>query len=79
MARDRLIGTYYGLYNLLSGVGILAGNLLAGATLDLARSAGRPSLPWLLLAVAGLASAFAVRRLERRGRLAVADTLSAGS
>jgi MFS family permease len=79
MAKDRLIGTYYGLYNLLSGVGILGGNLLAGATLDLARSAGRPSLPWLLLAAAGLASAAAVRRLERRGRLAVADTLSAGS
>jgi MFS family permease len=72
MAKDRLIGTYYGLYNLLSGIGILAGNLLAGVTLDLARPVGQAGLPWLLLAVAGLASAAAVRRLERRGRLAVA-------
>ncbi|MBB5784430.1 hypothetical protein [Nonomuraea jabiensis] len=36
-------------------------------------------LPWLLLAVAGLASAAAVRRLDRRGRLAPAcRTASAG-
>ncbi|MER7506148.1 MFS transporter [Nonomuraea pusilla] len=69
MAGDRLIGTYYGLYNLLSGVGILAGNLLAGATLDAARAWGWASLPWLLLAGAGLASAAALRRLDRRARL----------
>ncbi|MEV0167848.1 hypothetical protein [Nonomuraea fuscirosea] len=39
-AGDRLIGTYYGLYNLLSGVGILLGNLLSGAMLDAARASG---------------------------------------
>ncbi|MBT2227706.1 MFS transporter [Nonomuraea sp. NEAU-A123] len=71
MAGDRLIGTYYGVYNLLSGVGILAGNLLAGAMVDVARSSGWASLPWLLLAAAGLASAAAVRRLERHNRLAI--------
>lgn len=69
MAGDRLIGTYYGLYNLLSGVGILAGNLLAGALVDVAGSSGRANLPWMLLAAAGLASAAAVRRLEHRDRL----------
>nr|WP_055501431.1 MFS transporter [Nonomuraea pusilla] len=69
MAGDRLIGTYYGLYNLLSGVGILAGNLLAGVTLDAARASGWASLPWLLLSGAGLASAAALRRLDRRARL----------
>ncbi|MEU4226342.1 MFS transporter [Nonomuraea sp. NPDC026600] len=71
MAGDRLIGTYYGVYNLLSGVGILAGNLLAGAMVDVARSSGWANLPWLLLAAAGLASAAAVRRLEHRNRLAI--------
>ncbi|HUR08235.1 MAG TPA: MFS transporter [Nonomuraea sp.] len=70
MAGDRLIGTYYGLYNLLSGVGILAGNLLAGAMVDVAGSSGWANLPWMLLAAAGLASAAAVRRLEHRDRLA---------
>ncbi|MFC4015846.1 MFS transporter [Nonomuraea purpurea] len=72
MAGDRLIGTYYGLYNLLSGVGILAGNLLSGALVDVARSSGLAGLPWVLLAAAGLASAAAVGRLDRRGRLAPA-------
>ena len=70
MAGDRLIGTYYGLYNLLSGAGILAGNLLAGAMVDVARSSGWANLPWVLMTAAGLASALAVRRLEHRGRLA---------
>jgi MFS family permease len=77
MAGDRLIGTYYGLYNLLSGVGILAGNLLAGALVDVARSFGAGGLPWALLAVAGLVSAAAVRRLDRRDRLPVAGQLAA--
>ncbi|MFG6191760.1 hypothetical protein [Nonomuraea sp. JJY05] len=72
MAGDRLIGTYYGLYNLLSGVGILAGNVLAGALVGTGRSTGWAGLPWLLLAVAGPASAAAVRRLDRRGRLSPA-------
>ncbi|MDR8412365.1 MFS transporter [Nonomuraea sp. 3-1Str] len=69
MAGDRLIGTYYGIYNLASGAGILAGNLVAGTLLDVARTAGPAGLPWALLAVAGLASAAAVRRLDRRDRL----------
>ncbi|MEU7004124.1 MFS transporter [Nonomuraea sp. NPDC046570] len=69
MAGDRLVGTYYGLYNLASGVGILAGNLLAGALLDVARARGLAGLPWLLLAAAGLVSAAAVARLDRRDRL----------
>ncbi|GAA3685701.1 MFS transporter [Nonomuraea antimicrobica] len=69
MAGDRLIGTYYGLYNLLSGVGILAGNVLAGTTMDVARAYGLAWLPWALLTVAGLLSAAAITRLERRERL----------
>jgi predicted MFS family arabinose efflux permease len=69
LSGGRLIGTYYGLYNLLSGIGILAGNLLSGAAMDLARSAGVTSAPWLLLLTAGLLSALAVRRLDRNRRL----------
>ncbi|GAA3786724.1 MFS transporter [Sphaerisporangium flaviroseum] len=65
----RLIGTYYGLYNLLAGGGILAGNLASGAAIDLAVSRHLPSLPWLLLVCAGLGSALAITRLERTGRL----------
>ncbi|SDL80989.1 MFS transporter [Nonomuraea jiangxiensis] len=79
MAGDRLIGTYYGLYNLLSGLGILAANLLSGALVDVARSAGAAGLPWVLLAVAGLASAAAVRRLDRRGRLPAGGQVAAAT
>lgn len=73
MAGDRLIGTYYGLYNLLSGVGILLGNLLSGAMLDAARVSGWSALPWLLLAASGLVSAGAVQRLDRHRRLSPAS------
>jgi MFS family permease len=69
LAGNRLIGTYYGLYNLLTGVGILLGNLASGGAMDLARSAGLPALPWLVLLAAGAVSAMAVRTLDRRGRL----------
>jgi hypothetical protein len=69
LGRGRLIGTYYGLYNLLSGIGILLGNLASGGAMDVARSAGVPALPWLMLLAAGMASAVAVRALDQRGRL----------
>jgi hypothetical protein len=69
LGQGRLIGTYYGLYTLLSGAGILLGNLASGAAPDLARSAGLPALPWLALLAAGAASAAAVRVLDHRGRL----------
>jgi predicted MFS family arabinose efflux permease len=77
----RLVGTYYGLYNLLSGIGILLGNLLSGAAIDAARTSGLGSLPWGLLCLGGLASAAAVLRLDRRGRLGgpVAERASAAA
>jgi dipeptide/tripeptide permease len=76
LAGDRLIGTYYGLYNLLSGVGILLGNLASGGSLDIARAAGLPALPWLVLFAAGAASVIAVRMLDRRGDLTVPERVS---
>ncbi|MER6582285.1 MFS transporter, partial [Nonomuraea sp. NPDC001023] len=69
MAGEELVGTYYGLYNLASGAGILAGNLLSGALLDVAAEAGWAGLPWLSLTFAGLVSALAVARLEHRSAL----------
>ncbi|GAB2826825.1 MFS transporter [Actinocorallia aurea] len=64
-----LVGTYYGVYNLLSGLGILAANLLTGALLDTAAHLRAPWLPWSLLALAGLAAAAALRALDRRSPL----------
>lgn len=69
LSGDRMIGTYYGLYNTLSGIGIAAGNLLTGAALDTGRTTGMPALPWLLLALAGGGCALAVSWLDRTGRL----------
>lgn len=65
MSGDKLVGTYYGFYNTVSGVGIAAGNLLTGAALDAGRSLGLPSLPWWGLAAVGWGCAAAVRLLLR--------------
>lgn len=70
----RLVGTYYGLYNLLSGAGILVGNLATGAVLDLGRRLHMPALLWLSLLVIGLVSAAAVHRLDRGGALVSASS-----
>lgn len=69
----RTVGTYYGLYNTLSGLGIAVGNLLTGAALDAGHPAGLPALPWLVLTATGLGCAAAIWRLDRRGRLAAPE------
>ncbi|MFG2131280.1 MFS transporter [Streptomyces sp. NPDC048751] len=66
---DRLVATHYGLYNTICGIGITLGNLLTGAALDAARSAGMPALPWISLTVLGLACAAALYGLHATGRL----------
>ncbi|MCX5195303.1 MFS transporter [Streptomyces sp. NBC_00249] len=70
LSGDRLVATHYGLYNTVCGVGIALGNLLTGAALDAARSAGMSALPWLALCALGLGCAAALYGLERTGRLA---------
>jgi MFS family permease len=65
-----MVGTYYGLYSTLAGIGTAAGNLLTGWALDQGARTGLPSLPWLLLALIGLGCAAAVAALDRSGRLA---------
>jgi hypothetical protein len=66
---DRLVATHYGLYNTVCGVGITLGNLLTGASLDAARAAGMPALPWICLFALGLACAASLYGLHRTGRL----------
>ncbi len=66
---DRMVGTYYGFYNTVSGVGIAAGNVLTGAALDAGRELGVRSLPWWGLVVLGMACATALRALGRTGRM----------
>jgi Na+/melibiose symporter-like transporter len=67
---DRLAGTYYGLYNTLTGIGVTLGNLASGAAFDTGKQAGSPSvLPWLLLALIGAVSAASLHGLDRAGRL----------
>ncbi|MEW2578511.1 MFS transporter [Streptomyces syringium] len=72
LAGNRYVATHYGLYNTISGIGITLGNLLTGVTLDAARDAGAPALPWAVLAATGGACALAVLGLHRTGRLALA-------
>ncbi|GAA4556968.1 MDR family MFS transporter [Planotetraspora kaengkrachanensis] len=69
LAGERLVGTYYGLYNLISGIGILIGNLLIGLSLDVTNGTSSHALPWLFLALAGLASAYGMHALHHSGRL----------
>ncbi|MDJ0464104.1 MFS transporter [Streptomyces sp. H27-C3] len=70
LSGNRLVATHYGLYNTICGVGITLGNLLTGAALDAARTAGVSALPWIALLLLGLACAAAVYGLHRTGRLA---------
>jgi hypothetical protein len=69
---ERMVGTYYGLYSTLAGVGVAVGNVLTVWAVDLGTRAGQPGLPWLTLGVAGLGCAAAVAALDRRGCLTTA-------
>jgi MFS family permease len=77
-AGQRLVGTYYGLYNTLAGIGIAAGNLLTGAALDAGDRHDWPALPWLLLIVTGALCALSVRSLTRTGQVPGAHPAGAG-
>ena len=69
LANNRLVGTHYGFYNTIVGIGILVGNLATGAMMQAARTAGREELVWLALTAVGLTAAAALYQLERKGRL----------
>ncbi|MEV5880692.1 MFS transporter [Streptomyces sp. NPDC052101] len=69
LAGGRLVATYYGLYNTVSGLGITLGNLATGAVWDAADRAGHPELTWWVLVVTGAFCAGCVALLARSGRL----------
>jgi MFS family permease len=69
LAGERTVGTYYGLYNTLAGIGIAAGNLLTGLALDTGRDLGIPVLPWVALTATGLMCAAAITALDRHAHL----------
>ncbi len=69
LADGRLVGTHYGFYNTIVGIGILAGNLATGSLMHAAHLAGVDELVWVGLALIGLLSATALYRLDRTGRL----------
>lgn len=69
LAGNRLVGTHYGFYNTIVGVGILAGNLGTGALMQAARDIGAPALVWLVLTSIGILAALALYYLDRTGRL----------
>ncbi|MBT2382929.1 MFS transporter [Streptomyces sp. ISL-11] len=63
--RERLTGTYFGLFYVLSGTTAAGGNAVVGWAMDLADRTRRPWLPWLTCLFFGLASALAVTWLYR--------------
>ncbi|MEU6068837.1 MFS transporter [Streptomyces sp. NPDC047082] len=66
LSSDRLVATYYGAYNTVSGIAISVGNLAVGALFD----TGVRWLPWAVLAATGLVCAGLVAQLHRTGHLA---------
>ncbi len=69
LAGQRLIGTSYGLYNTIAGIGITAGNLLTGMALDASHRPGLAAITWIALILTGTVCAGAVALLARRGHL----------
>jgi MFS family permease len=68
-AGGRRVATYYGFYNTVVGIGILAGNLFTGTVFDLARSAEWPEVPWAAMVILGAGCAIGLRTLDRGRRL----------
>lgn len=69
LAHNRLVGTHYGFYNTIVGIGILLGNLATGSLMQTASNAGAPELIWIGLVLVGLLAAAALYGLDRTGRL----------
>jgi MFS family permease len=67
LSAGRLVGTYFGIYAVVQGVGAALGNFAGGAAFDLARAADSPGLPWALMVAVGLACAAGQIGLDRSG------------
>lgn len=57
---ERLVGTYYGFYSSVSGIGIAAGTVLTGLAFD---AGGGTGTPWAGLALLGLGCATGLSRI----------------
>ncbi len=69
LSGGRLVGTHYGFYSTVVGVGILAGNVATGTVMQEADERGVGVLVWVALAGMGLVSAAALQALRRNGHL----------
>ncbi len=70
---ERLMGTYYGFYYLVSSLVAAGVSWLVGSLLDGAVDPALRWLPWLALLVVGLAGAVGAAAMERRGLLSAAN------
>jgi len=63
LAGDRLVGTHYGFYSTIVGVGILVGNLAVGSLMSAAHRLNADELVWGGLVLVGLATVAGLYRL----------------
>ncbi|NJN14834.1 MAG: MFS transporter [Oscillochloris sp.] len=79
LADSRALGSYFGISSLALAFGGSLGNLSGGLLIDLAQHAGRPTLPWLVFSLIGLASAIGLALLAEKlvRRRATADLVQA--
>lgn len=69
LSGGRLVGTHYGFYSTIVGIGILAGNVAIGALMQVANQHNLDVLVWITLTGIGLLCAAALRALARGGHL----------
>lgn len=69
LSGGHLVGTHYGFYSTIVGVGILAGNVITGALLQTAERHNLGSLVWAALTSIGLLCAAALGTLARNNHL----------
>lgn len=78
-AGNRLTGTYFGLFYLVSGILAAGCTAAVGAVVDTSSGTGVPGAAWLLTAGVGVASAGAVWLLRRTGLLTPAPAAAAAA
>jgi MFS family permease len=69
LAAGRLVGTHYGFYSTVVGVGILVGNLATGWLMGAAKQLGASELVWAGLIFVGAIAAVALYRLDKGNHL----------
>lgn len=70
LSGGRLVGTHYGFYSTIVGIGILVGNVAIGALVQIARDRDLPGLAWVVLVGIGvLCAAGAGGQSARNGHL----------